>query len=335
MDRDSARISGAIESANRLIENDVAMLREQLGLPQLARADLSTPIFGPRLLDFFEPLWAWLSATRRYLRSGNAVDLREPARSGTDFHFAKEETFPRFLLARADFATDVRHRPHGGFLGGWIEALVSPPSLYGKPLRISLRADFPGHGVKDLKAEILVDHTRVVPEERLRLRIGNLPVTKWQLGTKSTLTLALTGRAEVFFEATVKGDDLAANGRADFREMTYQVRSPNRDTGEALEKSLASLGEFAVTGSLGGEWSGLDLEIQSELGRRIASGLREALHVRLAAVDDTLRKELLDEIDPAARALEARVQEVRRWAGSRLEKALKKTPVKAEKDSDA
>jgi hypothetical protein len=145
----------------------------------------------------------------------------------------------------------------------------------------------------------------------------------------------LSGHAAVDAEMQIRGNDLFAQGRAVFNDLRYEIDTGHRETVDALDAALKPLTGFTLAGEIRGPINALEMTMTSELGQRLAIQLRKLLKTPLAAIDDTLRQELLDELDPNARAIESRVLGTKQWAVRRLEsigKPLKNSPPNAEKE---
>lgn len=285
-----------------ILEQDIALVQRTLGLPRTDFTDLTRLMLGPKLLNYLERLAYWIDLSRRRMpqghRQGQVVEVAQERSRGTSIHFGKMSTYPAFLLKHGTFASTANEAEKRGEVSGFFDAITSDPPIYGKPARVEIDADFPATEVRGAKIGFDVDHTGESTHEKFTFAAEALPLRGFVLYEAPDVKVSLArGRLRVEFEASFDENRVQAKWVGKVENAGYDIVSPYKQTEQVLREILEPVYEFTVDGRVKGTFDDLDLQITSEMGKRLAEGIRREFRHPLAAVDDNLRRTLIDQVD--------------------------------------
>ena len=305
--------SNAIDN---LVASDIALLRSRLGLPRMDFDDLTKTMVGPRLLGYLERLTYWISLSRRRMprgsRLGQVTFISQPNARGTTLHFGKMSTQPSILIRRMVFNSTPAPGTTLARVRGTAEGFTSDPPILGAPAQFEMEADFPNLGIEGLRISGLVDHSGEGLREEFKASVAELPLAGWKIldGRDPRLEIS-SGKATVNAWAKYDTNDLTAHWSAHLSNTRFKVSAQHHQTEATLREILAPVLSFNISADVSGNLDKLSLAMSSELGKHLAEGLRREYRHEIAAVDDGLRRSLLDEIVTSRNLLRSRLEEVR------------------------
>lgn len=303
-----------IASVDGLIQNDVVALKSSLKLPNLDKPDLTSVILGPSLLTYLERVTYWVDLSRRRVSQNRARSGASPWRTrihrGTSVSFGKLTAFPSFLIDRivVHSTPDSQHLDRGK-IEGQLTAITSDPLIVGKPIEISLTADFPKQGILGLSANGIIDHTHEEEREEFHLKLDTFPLQRLSLTNTAELRFEIK-EAKGHFEADTyfEGNTVKSSVRMQCSNTRYKVESNLKILEASLQKIVEPIRTFEVTSQMEGTLEKLNFSSQSELGRQLAAGLKNDFKHPMGAIEDDLRKNILDKVHPERERLKIRLE---------------------------
>jgi uncharacterized protein (TIGR03545 family) len=326
-----SRLHSEEASIDNLINQDIRLLEGRLNLPQLDYADLSPMLLGPTLLNVLERIAYWVDLSRRRMPKGShqgqlVTAVLERSR-GTDIQFGTRATTPTFLLKHASISSDLSQDPFQGRVQGTVDGLTSNPSVYGKPTVLRITMDFPASYIEGLQGEMKIDHTGENASEIFTISANSFPLDHFSLSDAGDLILGFRkGHAKLSASVLFTENDINATLSANTAAVDYSVATHFKRLEEAVLGILDGLSAFNVNATLHGPLDKPTLQVKSELGERLAQGIHSEFRPQIGAIEDDLRKNILDRVHPereqvrttlqvvgekVTRSLEARVGELK------------------------
>lgn len=302
MTSEYASLRADTQSIDGLIEQDIKKLAALLKLPHFATSDLTPALLGPTILTYLERTAYWVDLSRRRMRKGvrQGVSVQRVSDhwTGTNVEFGKMSTNPRFLLEKATLVSSVNRDKANGEVTASLTGVTSDPPIFGKPMTIAINADFPEQRIKGFNVEGQVDHTQEVSREHMHLGVTSLPVKKMSLA-EGELSFGISD-ARAAIDADVDFDDagLKSQGVIKFTGVKFYVNSSLKELDQAVRNITDRLEAFQVRFSAVGPYDRIKFNCDSELGLALARGLRGVFRFQFDALDDDLRKEILDAVHP-------------------------------------
>jgi uncharacterized protein (TIGR03545 family) len=130
----------AIDDARR---EDYDFARGLLKLPNLETPDIGAALFGAVTIDKFQQAVYWASLAREYTPPG-LLPKEQPGpkrvrASGTTVQFVKPESYPTFLLRRAELSFEMPTYGGGGQYRMSVSDATTEPAILGKPTLFAIR----------------------------------------------------------------------------------------------------------------------------------------------------------------------------------------------------
>lgn len=316
-----------LQRARDVMEEDVALIRRELGLPDNTHEDLTNLIFGPTWLGYLEKLSYWIEFGRGQSPVGSLTDtygMTVLNRNGKrSVHFGKLGALPSFLLEQAIFKSGYRQNSSKVKIDGVLKGLTSDPVLLGKPTTLQLSVDYPEEGLRHVTIDATMDHTGVIPKEVLALSIASFPIEDWALTRTSDVQLKIKN-ALVGLNLTghFEGDQIDLKWDINLSETEYQVQSRFRQVEQTLKTMVEDLYAFSLNGSITGDKQAISFVSKSGLGSRLASGLRTEFKHEFSALNQAIISETQSLLPPLKDQILTLLQKNKEEIRPALEKSL-------------
>lgn len=116
---------------------------------------------------------------------------------------------------------------------------------------------------------------------------------------------------------------MKADWTAQIDDIQYSVTSRFLADETALKRIVSPVQTVTLSGQAEGPSDQLRLTLTSNLGTTLAAGLRREFRHAMAAIDDNIRRNVLDRAEPTRRRLASRVSQLRQGALQTVSRSLK------------
>jgi hypothetical protein len=99
------------------------------------------------------------------------------------------------------------------------------------------------------------------------------------------------------FDAHFWPTRMQAEWNASFVDVSYSISSQHKQVEEVLTRLFDPVPSFEISGEVSGPFDAIQLRASSALGRSLAAGLQSEFQNQLLAIDENLRREILDLVD--------------------------------------
>jgi len=302
-----------------VVREDVRDLQSRMKLPSLDAGNLSRALFGMDVLGKLQQARGYMDQARQYMPAkGKQADKPAPRNihKGRDYAFGHPKGYPAFWLRRAMVTSTL---PGGKGLSGEILDAATDQSLVGRPMIATLKGDFPQQGVAGIKAELVVDHTKSEPLERMELSVERYGVAGRSLVNSPNVTLGFAqASASAGFTAELRGEQVAIHATNQFRDVEFETTAQSAVVREMMNVSLAGLKTVSMDARVQGSWGDLDWNLSTNLGDALAQGMKRYLQEKM----DAARKRIQEQVDQRIAAQRQKLTARRGELESRLNTAL-------------
>ena len=282
---------------------DYAYARSLLQLPTLDIPSIGPQLFSEVIATQVGELLYWAQMVEKYIPPGLERQLKPgPQRlraSGTDVLFAKQATYPDFLMALADLSLAIGGSgAAAGEYSARVIGVTTQPAVYGAPTRFAITRAEGKVGPSDVSVGGSIDHRTLQPRDSVAARFRGISLP--------TLPLAGLG-ATVALGNGFSDLRLQRNGGEIDGRWLWRATGVNwlRDSTSARAESPAMrLVEDAV-------WRAVSRIDSVEIEARFSGALtKPTLGIRTniaTAVSNALRDQLGDEVRRAEAQVRAKV----------------------------
>ena len=299
-----------------------------LNLPSLNSPDVSPSIFGEMAVSRIKPVLYWMNRAAEYLPPG--LDPRHMAgpkrarRAGTTVTFPGQTEYPKFLLESADLDLEIGGAgAAAGRYSARIAGLTTEPAIYGKPLTASLQRAAGTAGLRSIKLDALLDHTGPQIRDSVSLSLTGLALPPLELsGVGARLDLG-DGVSELAL--SMRGDSISGRWLWRSNEATWsrnEGASADNPAQDFLWRTVSALRSVTIDVRFSGSPRRPSLRIGSNIGRAVASSLKQQVGAEINRARDQMRAQVdrlvgsqADEAQSKVGLLQANVEQ---RLGSRL-----------------
>ncbi len=289
-----------LEKTQTDLEIDMGRILAKKGLAPLQEADLTPQLIGKRALNHLERLAYWIEVSRRKLPT-------EAMMTAGGVPVAAQ---PRIEIRNIAVLSQADGSPYQGAVDGTITSLSTLPVGRKNPVRIDIRADFPGLQIQGLKLSASVDHTRLPSQEDLRLDVQAFPLKQWELEKSSDFNFILkSGVASLGFESRNVGQETESKWQVTVNEPRFEIQSKSLALNSSLQETLAPFSKtLDLSGSASGTLHKIELQNQSALGRELATSIGIKYFAALRGIEEATQDQLRSRFIPALRQLKDRLE---------------------------
>jgi uncharacterized protein (TIGR03545 family) len=302
-----------------VVREDVRGLQARMKLPSLDAGNLSRALFGMDVLGKLQQARGYMEQARQYMPAKGKQAAKPAPRNihkGRDYAFGHPKGYPAFWLRRALVTSTL---PGGKGLSGEIRDAATDQALVGRPMVATLKGDFPQQGVAGVKAELVVDHTKPEPVERMELSVARYGVAGRSLVDSPNVTLGFAqASAAAGFTAELRGEQVAIHASNQFRDVAFETTAQSPVVREMMHASLAGLKTVSMDAQVRGTWGDLDWDLSTDLGDALAQGMKRYLQEKM----DAARKRIQAQVDQRIAAQRQKLTARRGELEARLKSAL-------------
>lgn len=302
----------AIDAARR---DDYDRARNLLQLPSLETPDIGAALFGKVTIDKFQQAVYWTTLARQYAPPGLLPREQEgPKRArmaGTTISFVKPESYPQFLLRRADVTFEMPASALGGSYKLGITDLTSDPAILGRPTRFAARRA--AAGSDSLLAYGSMDHVGTKPKETITAAAAGISLPRLPIPSLPYVMDPGRGSSELRF--VLEGDKLNGRWAVRSNQLTW-VRDSSRSrplnrVEELVARVLTGIPSLELTADVSGTLAAPKLAVKSNLDRQVADRLRAVVGQEVAAAQAKVRAQVDRIVEEKSAPVKARINEMR------------------------
>jgi len=266
---------------------------------------ISQALLGKTMYLRLQEILTWVETIRDY-QHGLHEQIRPPRHAGRDFDFRAPNPSPDFLLKNLRLAGTISVSKESVQFKALLTDVTGDPILLGRPCVMSLVAA----GSRPLQLKVTYDATQETPvaeilsdfrdTNSIPLRAGNpekaclqaiLNDVTWQ-----SRLVVVENRIQGYLVLDSQLDQLAFSANEDVRPEII----------EAANEVLSSLQTLNATVQISGTLRKPGIELHSDVGEQVASGVKVAFTHQLAVAREKLMAEVSDYADEHIQTLKNR-----------------------------
>jgi uncharacterized protein (TIGR03545 family) len=314
----------AVDEARRA---DYELARGLLQLPSFESPQIGAALFGEVTIEKFEQALYWTSLAREYAPPGllprESAGPKRLRRPGTTVHFVERESYPRFLVRRADVDVGIASGAARGSYSIAVVDATTEPAIIGRPARFALRRDAAASGAESVRASGLLDHATSRPRDVITAQAAGVRLPTFSL---PLLPLrAEPGRGTSDLQLTLDGDRVSARWTLRATQATWVVDSTRARPLNAVEtlvqRVILGIRDLDLTAELNGPLRSPTLTVRSNLDRAVANRLREVAGEEVERAMTKARAQVDRLAEEKAAPVRRRVTELRADAERRIGEA--------------
>ena len=311
----------AIEDAK---DEDYAFARSLLKLPTFEGPDLGAALFGKVTIDRFQQAVYWATLAREHAPPG-LLPKEEPGpkrlrKSGTTIQFVERESYPNFLLRRADVNVDVTSGTAAGRYRLAAADVTSEPTLIGRPMVFAVRRTG-GGDIDSLRITGTMDHLGAKARDIVNVHGAGVKLPSFALPVLPYTMDPGRGTSELRFVLDGKN----VSGRWAMRApalrwaVTDSARVRSLNTMESIvARALTGIGTLEFTADISGTLDAPRLAVRTNLERQVSDRLKAVVGEEVKAAEAKVRAQVDRFVEEKSAPARARVAELRADAERRV-----------------
>ena len=331
---DTRRGVGVLEAGVAGIDDarreDYDFARSLLKLPSLETPDIGAALFGKVTIDKFQQAVYWSTLARQYAPPGLLPKKSEgPKRlrsSGTTVHFVTPESYPRFLLRRADVNVEITSGIGTGKYTLAATDVTTDPAIVGRPMLFAVRRTASRGTLDSLRIVGSLDHRQARPRN-----VVNAAAAGVQLPALSVPSLPYSmdpGRGTTEMRFVLDGEQVSGRWAVRSTNLSWKPDSARARRLNSVEtlvmRVLTGIPALELTADISGTLKEPKLSVRSNLDRQVADRLRAVVGEEIKAAETKIRAQVDRMVEEKSAPVKARINEVRAEGERRVAEARAK-----------
>jgi len=247
-------------------------------------------------------------------------------RAGTTVHFATAESYPRFLLRRADVHVTINAGAAAGEYAIAARDVTSDPAIVGRPTLFVVRRAARGTSMDSVRITGSMDHTGATPREIVNLQAAGVALPALSI---PSLPFSLDpGRGSSEMRFALDGDRISGRWTVKSASVAWSPDSARTRKLNSLEtlvaRVLTGINQLDFTADVSGTLVAPRLAVRSNLDRQVADRLRSVVGDEVKSAETKMRAQVDRYVDEKSAPVKARVAEVRAESDRRVADARAK-----------
>lgn len=336
LNADLKKIDQDVKTIQTQVRADVDNLEDRLRIPKLDSQSLAKSIFAPYIAPYQAQFFHYKALAEKYLppnimkkKDPNAPDESiqpRPRSKGVSYEFGKAKAYPVFWVKKTRVTSQAGTSPFSGNIEGEIRHISTNQLLSGEPTVAEIRGDFPQAQLQGLYTKLSFDNRKKDSLIDLQFDLNSYPVqVPRKLVESKDLSLQLTqsnARLNVKVQlAALKNYDISIQNT--MTQFAFDVGAKDKVIKEVFNNALGSLPEIYISAKAAGTLPGLNLQIDSNLGRRLAEALQAELKAQVEKAKKEIQARIESEISKQRDALNAQVANLKNQVQGQIDKLQK------------
>ncbi len=324
---DARRSVDSLQSGVRAIDDarreDYDFARGLLQLPSFDAPDIGSALFGKVTIDKFQQAVYWATLARQYAPPGllprESPGPKRLRNAGTTVHFVTPESYPRFLLRRADISVVAGGASPSSYVMAASD-LTTDPAVTRKPMLFAVRRGSRGGDVDSLRVTGSLDHVTARTREVMNAQAGGVKLPS--LAVPALPYTMQPGRGSSEMRFTLDGQQIVGRWSVRSTNLTWTVdsaRARRLNTIEALvARVLTGIDQLELTADISGTLETPRMAVRSNLDRQVAERLRTVAGEEIAAAQRKARAQVDKVVEEKSAPVRARITELRAESERRI-----------------
>lgn len=284
---------------------DQEKVKHTLALLKPDARRIAESLLGETMYLRVQETLSWVELIREY-QNGLHEQIQPPRRAGRDFEFWAAHRSPDFLLKNLRLTGTISVSKEAVPFHALLTDVTEDPVLLGRPCVLSLAAD----GSRPMRLKVTYDATTATPltEMIAELRDTNsIPLHAGKPG-KACLRAVLnqvSWQSRLILAGNQVDGQLVLDSQLD--QLSFSANDDVRpEIVEIANQAFGNLKRLNATVSVAGKLTSPSVEINSDIGEQIASGVKVAFSQQLAVAKVRLSEEVNEYADEHIQTLKNR-----------------------------
>ncbi len=274
-----------------MVKKDIDDLESRLKIPKLDAKSLTNYVVGPLFLDKIRQVEYYMNKARKMAppkksaeeKAAYAKPTPHERRAGRNYKFGRPKAYPMFWLQKGQISSQLTQSEWAGDVEGTIRNLTDDPPTIGVPTTLQFKGNFPKQNVLGVDGKVTMDHVTEVPKESLVLKVASYGLGETKLLNSADASVNLK-KASVGsqFDAELSGESVKIAMYSSFNNPEYDIKAKQKILDELLKRVFAGLPQITISAGVGGTWSALRLNLDSNVGQELQAGFEREIKAKVA-----------------------------------------------------
>jgi uncharacterized protein (TIGR03545 family) len=293
LDTDLKKYENDYKGLEKMVQDDINNLTEKMNIPSLDPKEINKMLLGNLVAGQLGSLYQYKDVAREYIPKPKSKEERKKDKAamqltpreranGVNFRFPITVSYPRFWLQKATISSSSKEG-EAGDLEGTLQHLTNNPKHIRKPMTLDFKGGFPKQEILNVTGNITVDHTTEEAVEKGFVKVGSFPVKKNALTKSKDVELgynSAVGSSEINF--TMRNEQLELASKSLFTRVDYYSNATDANVARILKGVTQGLSNLTLNVGARGGWDDLSLNINSNLGQKIADAIKGQISAEIA-----------------------------------------------------
>lgn len=302
-------ISQYPQNLQKLIEADVASLKDRFSVPEIDFKDMAMHLFAAQFAEYLAKARKYKTVAEQYMpekKEEEQTVIPRARAEGKYYEFPVASGYPLFWLKKASISSQGTMDSYSGKVSGVLSHVTTAPKQIKKPAVLDLQGDFPASQIMGVKALLTADFTQKVGKQSALIQVNRFPVPEKMFVEDQNLKFGFVkalGTSTI--SASMSQDLVNMQWTSALKDPEFVVETENKLAREMLSNIVRSIPVINIDGDASGTFSDLKLNLRSNLGTELAQGLKREIGAKVATAESKIKSLVQEKIKNPQETLNA------------------------------
>ena len=290
IDKSINMLNSSKKNIDAAIKRDMDAISKKMSLPKIDAENLAKNFFGKDVMDKIQQFRKYEGIIRKYMPPAKDPEAKpdyvKPKRqTGRDYRFGSPKSYPDLWIKKV--AIDSKNKQ--GEMRGSVTHITSSQTITNLPTTAMLRGDFPGLELRDLRADLVLDHRGSEVKDTLEGSIASMTIRDKPLTKSPDATMSIVqAQMYSFLDAKFDGEEFKLLLRNRFKNSKLAYDSKSKELKRLLQRVAAKANQVTLDVKARGKMEKLDIKIDSNLAKLVENAARALIQEEI----DTQKKKI-------------------------------------------
>ena len=270
-----------------LINEDVASLKNRFSIPQIDFKEMAMHLFAGQFAEYIAKARKYQAVAEQYIpeKKKKENEVIPPQRSeGKYYQFPITTGYPLFWLKRAAISSKGTKDSYSGNVSGELTNVTTSPKQIKKPIVLDVNGDFPATNIMGVKAVLTADFTQDVGKQSALIQVNSFKVPEKLFVNDNKLKFGfMNANGSMTLSAQLQEEQMKMNWNSALTKPQFLIETSNKIAKEMLTNVVNNIPVITINGDARGSFKNFDMNITSNLGTELGSGLTREIGAKVTA----------------------------------------------------
>lgn len=301
--QDTQKLANFPKEIESLIKEDTQNLKSRFSIPSVDFKDLALNLFAKDFVGYLSTFRKYSEVAKQYLPEKKEKDDKSeviPSKraDGKNYHFPITTGYPFLWLKHASISSQGSEGSYVGDVKGKLTNLTNEPKLINKAAILDVAGNFPTANLNGVKALVALNHHLASPYQEALIQVNQFKVFNKLFVNEENKKFGIKeANGTSTIKARIQNNQIDMRLLSNFTDPAYLIDLNTKSGSQILTRILNNIPMISVEARAQGPFSKLNIDLTSNLGEELASGLKSELTSQISQAESKISSLIADKVN--------------------------------------